>query len=448
MKKILFIFSLILILTGCSQIKNFCSSIDCIWAFKGTEAHELSKAVMFQDVSKIKKICKKNPNLMYIEDKNLHYTLLHFAVKLNKYKSAKTLLEVGMSPDVQSSVTGETPLFLTVKHSCIDIKFMKLLAKYGANPELETKAVKNHVFTDGRTPLMQLPTMYVPEQKLNLEKAKFLIESLNANVNAKDIDGRTAAIQALHVKDVKMSYYFIVELKADVTQPYYSPDYVVLKGEEKKQFLPVSILKDWWNYPHDSEEYKLKLEIIKEFERQGVDYNSVEPFSSFEINKNQQLNLTTLTKPKELAEKASVMERNLENLPIIKKAAIYDYDEDTAYSNTSFEIELLLKNGDNIGLHGVKSDLTFRKDRHAGIIRINKTDFDYRRLFAGTWPGIPCIDLAEVLGKKKYLNVESFLNDYNIIKTFLLDTPYGTKTGFSSSEATFYNHNGTDFLRY
>ncbi len=122
------------------------------------------------------------------------------------------------------------------------------------------------------------------------------------------------------------------------------------------------------------------------------------------------------------------------------------------YSTTGYTLHpgtlLHLKNGDIIGLIGVKNDLTFRKDLHAGIIRINKTDFDYRRLFAGTWPGIPCIDLAEVLGKKKYLNVESFLNDYNIVKTFLLDTPYGTKKGFSSSEATFYNHNGTDFLRY
>ena len=279
MKNFLWLFSLAFILTGCSQIRNSYLSRGCTKGFKGTEAYKLSRAVMLQDVSEIKKICKENPKVMYVEDKDIHYTLLHHAVKLNKYKAAKTLLELGMSPDVQSSVWGVTPLFIAAKYSNVGIKFMKLLAEYGADPELSAKAVEHHVFTDGETPLMQLPTMYVPEQKINLEKAKFLVESLKADVNAKDKDGRTAAIQALHVKDIKMAYYFIVELKADVTQPYYSPDYVVLEGDEKKQIMPVSILKDWWIYPLDSEEFKIKLEIIKEFERQGVDYNSVEPAS-------------------------------------------------------------------------------------------------------------------------------------------------------------------------
>jgi hypothetical protein len=42
-----------------------------------------------------------------------------------------------------------------------------------------------------------------------------------------------------------MTYYFIVELKTDITQPYYSPDYVVLEGEEKKKHYPVSLLRDF-----------------------------------------------------------------------------------------------------------------------------------------------------------------------------------------------------------
>ena len=165
------------------------------------------------------------------------------------------------------------------------------------------------------------------------------------------------------------------------------------------------------------------------------------------IAEEPKLHFTTLTKPKELAEKASAMTKNLEKLPMVKSAAIYDYDEDVAYTHTSFEIELILKNDDNIILLGVKSDLTFRKGRYAGIISINKNDFYNSRLFEGSWPWIPSKDLAAVLGKKNYPDVKSFLADYDIIRNFLLDTPYGTKKGLFSKESTFYRYKGTDFMR-
>ena len=60
-----------------------------------------------------------------------------------------------------------------------------------------------------------------------------------------------------------MAHYFIVELKADVVEPCYFPDFVKPEGEEKRQFMPVSIVKDWWIYPSDSKEYKIKLFIKK-----------------------------------------------------------------------------------------------------------------------------------------------------------------------------------------
>ena len=85
-----------------------------------------------------------------------------------------------------------------------------------------------------------------------------------------------------------MTYYFIVELKADIMQPYYSPDYVVLEGEEKKKHYPVSLLRDFLIYPLDSDEYKMKRKIIEEFERQGVDYKNTQP-SKYALQKIKQL---------------------------------------------------------------------------------------------------------------------------------------------------------------
>ena len=171
--------------------------------------------------------------------------------------------------------------------------------------------------------------------------------------------------------------------------------------------------------------------------------------STYKINGEQKLFFSTITKPPILAEKASAMEKELVKLPMVKSAVVYEADDNAAYIDNYFEIELILKNGDRIELCGVKSDLTFLKDdRHAGIRLINKYCFYYSRLFEGTWPHIPCMDLAAVIGKNEYVDVESFLNDYTIIKDFLLYTPYGTKNGLFSKESTFYRHKGTDFMRY
>lgn len=281
MKKEIFLIMICIfsvIFSSCSMVKDIYLSQAAISNFKGTDAYKLSKAVMRQNSKKIKKICKSNPNCMYAEDKKYNYTVLHYAVGLEKYESAKALLEVGMNPNIQTSNKGETPLFISANYWEIDIKFMKLLIENGANPEIGTIYNKDWGgWATGTTPLMALPTMYIPAQKINMEKAKYLIEFGNVNINNIDIDGETAAVKALRMKDVKMAYYIIVELKADVTKPFYSPDWLLFEGEKKKEFSPVSELKDWWIYPIDSEEYKIKLEIIKEFERQGVDYKSVEP---------------------------------------------------------------------------------------------------------------------------------------------------------------------------
>lgn len=241
--------------------------------FKGTQTYELAKAVMNQNESKIKKICTSNPEAMYGCDEELNYTVLHFAILYKKFKSAKALLEAGMSPDVQSATSGETPLYLASAGS-IDFKFFKLLIDYGANPEIGTKYLENHVFTTGGTPLMKLPTMYVPAKKNNMAKAKYLIEVAGADVNTTDADGNTAAIEALIIKDLEMASYFICDLKADVTKPYYTPKYIVMENNEILIHYPVSILKDMWLYPLDSDEYKIKMKIVEEFERQGVDYSS------------------------------------------------------------------------------------------------------------------------------------------------------------------------------
>lgn len=258
--------------------------------FEGTQGYELAKAVMWQNVSKIKKICKEKPSVMYIEDDKDHYTLLHWALLNKRMRSTKALLKVGMNPNVQTSVGGKnpffvvggkTPLFVVAENHKIGVKYMKLLLDYGADPDIGLIPAPDRVLGDGSvisspfikgtTPLMVLPTMYIPAQKVNMAKAKLLIEQGKADINKKNDNHQTAAIKAVLANDFAMAYYLIVELKANITDVYYSKPDIGERKEDKPHYL-VEILRLWWILKLDSEEYKIKLKIIEELKRQGVDY--------------------------------------------------------------------------------------------------------------------------------------------------------------------------------
>jgi hypothetical protein len=73
------------------------------------------------------------------------------------------------------------------------------------------------------------------------------------------------------------AYYLIVEKGAKVSEPYYTPQYMSLAfpNDDVKVYYPVDLLRDW--LPKlNSEEYRMKMEIVGEFARQGVDYRATE----------------------------------------------------------------------------------------------------------------------------------------------------------------------------
>ena len=102
-----------------------------------------------------------------------------------------------------------------------------------------------------------------------IEKTKALVEA-GANINYKTKRGNTAAMEALYGNAPEYAYYLIVEKKAKVSEPYYRrANYGNLDPNEK--LYPVSLLR-YWVFDLDSEEYKMKMGIVEEFARQGVNY--------------------------------------------------------------------------------------------------------------------------------------------------------------------------------
>ncbi len=103
------------------------------------------------------------------------------------------------------------------------------------------------------------------------KKIKVLVEG-GADINYKFPNGQTPLTNIIDLQCGKDYYkvleYLIVEKKGIVNQSYYvhqEDDNIDL------EFKPVDTLREWV-FDLDSDEYKIKKNIIEEFKRQGVDY--------------------------------------------------------------------------------------------------------------------------------------------------------------------------------
>lgn len=112
--------------------------------FKDTPVWELALAVKNENTKEIERIVKYNPKLLNYQEPKFGNTLLIWAVGMEKYNSAETLLKCGADPNIQSvrydTYGEETALSVASQFSWIDReanedpKYVKLLLKYGANP--------------------------------------------------------------------------------------------------------------------------------------------------------------------------------------------------------------------------------------------------------------------------------------------------------------------------
>lgn len=268
----------ILLLSSCRAVNGESSKggyeITNINIYKDAPVWELALAVKDQKTSTIEKIAQEEPELLNYQDPKYGATLLLWAIGMEKYKSAETLLKIGADPNIgATNFNGETPLFVSTGYSWIDrsaskeAKYVKLLLKYGADPN------KNYIGSDvpgkktitepGTSPLMN-------SISTGIEKTKALVEA-GADINYKNKRGKTAAIEALQSeRDLEYAYYLIVEKKANVTEPYYRRE--SYGNEDPNEELYAVDLLRYWIFDLDSKEYKMKMEIVDEFARQGVNY--------------------------------------------------------------------------------------------------------------------------------------------------------------------------------
>ncbi|WP_017531602.1 ankyrin repeat domain-containing protein [Pelosinus sp. HCF1] len=284
-KKLFFITPMLLILfsvllSGCHSQESEGAKGDYkmtnINIFKDTPVWELAVAVKEQNTAAIEKLTKDKPELLNYQDPKYKLTLLLWAVGMEKYNSAEALLQCGADPNIASvryeTYSEQTPLSLATRFSWVDNdakkdpKYVKLLLQYGADP--------NWIYIGHEHGMEPGTSILMESIGCGIEKTKALVEA-GADINHKTKRGNTAAVQALlaggpAVERNAYAHYLIVEKKANVSEPYYRRKNYGNEDPNKK-FFPVDILRDWI-VAIGSQEYKMKMEIVEEFARQGVNY--------------------------------------------------------------------------------------------------------------------------------------------------------------------------------
>lgn len=265
----------ILLITGCRQVSKEELTTRDIELFKNTIAWDLAQAVDDNNGEEIEDILKHNPKIVNFQDPIFGTTVLMWAVGSRKYESAKALLDNGANPNIISK-TGTTALFSAISFAWNDVeanedpKFVKLLLDYKANPNInycEPRTIGETSVTEcGTSPLMF-------SINSGFEKVKLLVNA-GSIIDYATESGRTAASEALLSIDVNSAYFLIVEKKAKISAPFYfrslnEADTIVFS----KPHYPVDLLLNW-TFDLKSSDYQKKKEIIAEFKRQGVDYES------------------------------------------------------------------------------------------------------------------------------------------------------------------------------
>jgi ankyrin repeat protein len=249
-----------------------------IW--NGTPVQKLASAVNNQNVKQIEKLTKEHHDIINYQEPQFGMTLLLWSVGMEKYEAAKALLECGADPNIIGIWEGGTALYRAAGYSFIDNeakkdeKYVKLLLEYGADPNIGFIGNDHNTIDEiGTTPLMK-------SIGCGIEKTKALVET-GADINYRSPTGATASIMALDVggpnttfETMLYAHYLIAEKGSKVTEPY-SIFLGYGSSDDTSIRYPVEILKNW--IPRlNSEGYKLKMEIVEEFARQGADYWATE----------------------------------------------------------------------------------------------------------------------------------------------------------------------------
>ena len=238
--------------------------------FQGTKAWNLAKAIDDQNIREIRRqvVVLKVP--IDTKDRKKLFTPLMYAVFNNDIQSVKVLLELGADPNIPTdsiSDKGDNSVIIASRYSDISIEILKLLLKYGGNPN-STECGRNYDIDGDWIPARSSALSCAVSISGKIEKVKILVEA-GANVNNYDGDFQDAPLMDALLLDRMNIALYLLEHGADYNYKFRSC--APSSGGGSRDVDILYRLRQCI-YPLDSQEYKDKLKVIKFLKDRGVDY--------------------------------------------------------------------------------------------------------------------------------------------------------------------------------
>jgi len=218
--------------------------------FESSKAWELAKAVKNEDSNRIIDLCKNDSTLINYQETGNGQSILCWAVRMNYFNSAETLLKLGANPNLQDD-SGISAFIEAAMNDNTD-KYVKLLLKYGGdvNAIAKPKDGKNQHF---RTPL-------ITASKANLDIVKLLTEN-GADINYSNEFDQSALRSACDFKNIEIIKY-LIENGADFKRPLFNINGSTFLSDELRNM----------SFDLQSKEYKTKMEVVAILLKNGIDY--------------------------------------------------------------------------------------------------------------------------------------------------------------------------------
>ena len=233
--------------------------------FRNTPVWKLAKAVDDEDLEKINHLVKNKGVPIDFQEPRFGQSLLIWATSCGREKSVEALLKLGADPNLQDHYDGVNAIITAsgfsyyAKDWC-ESNILRMLLQYGGNPNAVSslKYNENGGRYGSKTPLTEASGVC-------LEKVKLLVEA-GANIDYVNETGiQNPLARSLLRKKTDIAKYLLIEKKAN----YHNAEkWITSQGDT---ITVLNYLRDW-TFPLDSEEYKIKMEIVEYMKEQGEDY--------------------------------------------------------------------------------------------------------------------------------------------------------------------------------
>jgi uncharacterized protein len=229
--------------------------------YKDTPVWEAALAIRDNDTTKLRKLLANQPNTtLNHQEKYYGQSLLNWAVYRDNYESAMILAELGADPNLKGN--DSTSAFINAADKFKTSDYVRLLLKNGGDV---------NAIADIEGP-QHLRTPLIAAAFKRLESVKILIQAgANPNyihrIKRGNIGGeiiQSALIYAFNGKKIDVVKYLLIEVGVDF-------DYVFSTTIDGTPHYVLYYLRDMV-FPLDSEEHKIKMEVVAYLKTKGLDY--------------------------------------------------------------------------------------------------------------------------------------------------------------------------------